>query len=129
MGLQDQVVDKTEGPISLSSTQLQYEEKERRKKQRVFESFPIRVRGTDANGEAFELDTVLDNISASGLYVRLPGNVERGANLFILVKLSRTDAGTDSAPLVALRGKVRRTKQESNGFWGVAVEFTGHRFI
>jgi c-di-GMP-binding flagellar brake protein YcgR len=127
--MEEKLLEKTEAPLSLSITQLPFDGRERREKQRVCESFPIRVRGTDASGEAFEVDMVLENISATGLYVRLTRNVKRGANLFIIVRLSPSDRGADSAPLIAMLGKVRRAEQEANGSWGVAVEFTRHRFI
>ena len=50
---------------------------ERRQHSRLSEPFPVLVRGVDAGGEAFESNTVLDDFSAGGLYVRLRWRVER----------------------------------------------------
>ena len=89
-------------------------EGERRRHLRLYEPFPATVRGVDASGEPFEVSTVLDNISASGLYMQLGRCVKRGTKLFILVRMSTTPAGW-SAPLrhgglsSAHRGHLGRT--------------------
>ncbi|HKA56411.1 MAG TPA: hypothetical protein VKJ47_22425 [Candidatus Binatia bacterium] len=51
------------------------------------------IRGVDASGTAFEINTVLDNMSADGLYVRLRRQVRLGTKLFIVVQLSTAPAG------------------------------------
>ena len=66
---------------------------DRRRHMRLYEPFPAIVRGVDANGESFEVNTVLDNISAGGLYVRLGRCVKRGTRFFVLVRLSTTPEG------------------------------------
>ena len=43
-----------------------------RTKPRINASFTAKVRGVDARGKAFEVDVVVENLSAGGLYVRLP---------------------------------------------------------
>jgi hypothetical protein len=83
----------------------------------------------NARGEAFETDTVLDNLSASGLYLFLMQRVEQGANVFIVVQFSASPTVRDTRPRVALRGEVLRTDRESSGACGIAVAFTGHRFL
>jgi len=60
---------------------------------RLYEPFPVMVRGVDANGKSFEINTVLDNMSAKGLYVRLKRQVRRGVKLFMIVQLSTTPPG------------------------------------
>src|SRR5438270_3427276 len=50
---------------------------ERRRRPRLYEPFPVMVRGVDASGTSFEINTVLDNMSADGLYVRLRRQVRR----------------------------------------------------
>jgi len=100
---------------------------ERRRHPRLYESFPVLVRGVDARGVAFESATVLDNFSAGGLYVWLRRRLEPGAKLFAVVRLSR---GLPlPAPRVALRGVVRRLEPQSDGQYGVGVAFTRHRFL
>jgi hypothetical protein len=48
----------------------------------------LRPRGVDRCGERFELETLLDNLSATGLHLRLARPVEPGATLFIIVWLT-----------------------------------------
>lgn len=96
---------------------------------RLYEPFPITVRGVDANGESFEVNTVLDNISAGGLYMRLGRRVEVGARLFAIVRLSITQSEPVSVPRVAIRGVVVRIEPLPDSTWGVAVKFTHHRFL
>ena len=42
------------------------------------------------SGKLFEVNAVLDNLSASGLYLRLEPHIKRGAKLFMVVRLSTT---------------------------------------
>jgi hypothetical protein len=66
---------------------------DRRRHPRLRAPFPAILRGKDASGESFEVNAVLDNISAGGLYVRLGRYVKRGTRLFAVVRLSATPAG------------------------------------
>jgi len=102
---------------------------ERRSKPRILSPFPATVRGVNARGEAFETDTVLDNLSASGLYLFLRQRIEWGAKVFIVVQFSTSSTVRKTSPRVALRGEVLRTERESSGACGIAVEFIGHRFL
>ena len=113
------------------STSLSYSGQERRRHPRIYDFFPIwiRLRSVDANGAVFIADTVLDNFSAGGLYVRLVRHVAPGARLFGVVRLSTTPAPNVPAPWVALRAVVRRVEPQPDGTWGVAVAFTRHRFL
>jgi PilZ domain len=86
------------------------------------------VRGVDVSGEAFEIHTVLDNFSASGLYVRLQRRVDPGMKLFAIVRVSASGPEVP-APRVAVRGVVLRTEPQPNGTWGVAIRFTRYRFL
>jgi len=49
-----------------------------RQKPRIEFPFPVLVRGTDAEGERFEVETAFGFLSASGLYVRLCGRTKEG---------------------------------------------------
>lgn len=100
---------------------------ERRRYTRLYEPLPVRVRATDVGGEAFEIQTVLDNFSAGGLYVRLAQQVELGARLLAVVRLAAAPA---APPLrIAVRGIVRRVELQPDNQWGVGVQFTRHRFL
>jgi hypothetical protein len=112
-------------PINNPSEQS---ERERRRQERIYEPFPVTIRSVDASGEAFEIQTVLDNFSASGFRVRLERRVEHGAKVFAIVRLS-TSPPDVPAPRVAVRGVVMSTEPQSDGTWIVTVNFTRHRFL
>lgn len=101
---------------------------ERRHALRVDLHFPAIVRGIDATGEQFTLNTRLDNLSACGLYLQLQRPLELGATLFVVVQLSPV-ASEVRAPQIALRGTVMRIDPQSDSSWGVALAFDHHRFL
>jgi PilZ domain len=103
-------------------------ERERRRQERIYEPFPVTIRSVDASGEAFEIQTVLDNFSASGFRVRLARRVERGARVFAIVRLS-TSPPEVPAPRLAVRGAVLAVEPQRDGTWSVAVNFTRYRFL
>ena len=102
---------------------------ERRSSPRVYDRFPVRVCGRDSGGARFEIDTLLDDIGFRGLYVRLERNVERGADLFIEVRLSSSNDDSVFAPRVAIHGQVLRAEPKPDGSYGVAIEFHQRRFL
>jgi hypothetical protein len=102
---------------------------ERRRKPRIEGHFPALVHGVDAGGEAFELQAVIDNISAVGLYVRLKQRVEPGTTLFFLTSLSRAERVSLCAPRLALHGVALRAELTPAGGCGVAVALSHHRFL
>ncbi len=99
---------------------------ERRHGLRVDLPFPATVRGIDATGERFTVNTQLDNLSACGLYFRLERTVEPGAHLLLVVRLA---TAPNAGLRVALRGTVLRTEAHDDGRCGVAVAFDRHRFL
>ena len=102
---------------------------ERRQHPRLYEPFSMLVRGMDAGGAAFESHTILDDLSASGLYVRLRWRVAPGARLFAVVRITPTLDPTGAGPCVALHGRVVRVELQSDGQWGVGIQFTHHCFL
>lgn len=102
---------------------------ERRRHPRLYEHFPTRVRSVDASGTAFQADTVLNDVSAGGLCVRLVQCVASGATLFAVVRFSTAGDPAAPAPRVAVRGVVLRVEPQPDGRWGVGVQITRHRFL
>ena len=102
---------------------------ERRSKTRIYEPFPVRVRGRGDNGEKYDMDTVLDNLGPGGLYLRLARNVKEGARLFLLVRFSPSQDKEVFAPLVAIEGEVLRAEPQTDGRCGIAVRFARRRFV
>src|SRR5215217_3154339 len=60
---------------------------ERRAKPRSQKKLTARVWGVDSDDHPFSLDSVLDNISASGLYLRLPRRMKFSASISLAVRL------------------------------------------
>lgn len=110
-------------------TPTPYKGKERRIKPRIFEHFKATVHGMNADGEPFTVETVLENISATGLYLRLPQAVELGAELLVVSRLSNPANGGNSGPLLAISGNVIRLDEAGGEARGVAVEFSLTRFL
>ena len=101
---------------------------DRRTKPRLAKSFHATVHGVNAQGAPFKLDTVLNNISASGLYFWSSQRVEVGAALIVVSRLLNGASSEVSSPLVALRGVVVRTDHQ-RALCGVAVKLTHHEFL
>lgn len=105
-------------------------EVERRRAIRVSLPFPAVVRGIDTSGMRFTRRTVLGNLSACGLYMRLDCAVAVGSRLFVIVRLSlERSAESAPGPGVALYGDVVRVEPQPDGTYGVALQFYRHRFL
>jgi PilZ domain-containing protein len=99
---------------------------ERRAKPRSNNRMIARVWGVDSDDQPFSLDCVLDNISASGLYLRLPRRMKFSASISLAVRLP--DAPVNGR-FAAISGKVIRDQSEHDGHTGVAVKIIEHSFI
>src|SRR5207247_8661738 len=106
-----------------------YAGEERRRKPRIHEPFPARVRGIDWRGDPFEVEAVLDNLSAGGLYVRLKRRTEDGAKLFVLFRLATRLAPDAKGLRVAARSRVLRSEPLPDGAFGIAVVFEHHHYL
>jgi c-di-GMP-binding flagellar brake protein YcgR len=116
-------------PRPVAGSMNEFDGIERRGAVRVAIPFPATVRGMDQTGDRFTLDTVLDNLSSTGLYLRLARLVEPGAALFIVVRLTVVPAQQVAAASVAVRGVVLRAEPQAGETCGIAVGFTSHRFL
>ena len=102
---------------------------ERRSKPRIDVPFSAKVQGVDANGESFEIDSLLDNFSAGGLYLRIARTLNQVAELIVLVQLLNASFDNAEASQIEARGLIVRVEPQADGACGVAVGFTNHRFI
>jgi|SRR5262245_26761840 len=100
----------------------------RRKKPRLYLPLPVTVQGTDSSGKPFVVDTVLENISAGGAYIRMSNRMELGTNVRVLVRFS-TSPDRSQGARVAAHGNVIRIDENKYGTFGVAILFTNHRFL
>ena len=100
--------------------------KERRTERRIAHSFPTRVWGIDNDQEAFGLDCVLDNISPSGLYLRVPLQIKSLSRISLVVGLLN---GSSEGATAAIKGKVIRDEPKTDGIRGIAVMITECCFL
>lgn len=107
----------------------QFDDEERRNQLRILGPFLALVRGVDVTGEAFETDTVLDNLSAGGFYARLSPRLAQGTKVFGVIQLSIAPSKEAASSRLAVRGVTLRVEQQPGGAWGTAVAFTSRRFI
>ena len=98
---------------------------ERRKKARIVRAFPVQVSGVDADGRDFRIHTVVDNLSAGGLYMQLARRVEAGSRVEVVIRYSNEEP---SACIVA-GGIIRRVEECPHGLCGVGVEFIRYQFM
>lgn len=98
---------------------------------RIYDPFPTTVQGVDVNGKSFQVKTVLDNISAGGVYLRLAPWVGEGAKLSIIFQLTSRVPNAEEAdtPSIAVQGKVLRVEPKHGGACGVAIMITRHQFL
>jgi hypothetical protein len=102
---------------------------ERRLKPRIRKAFRVNVRGANAKGEPFEAATVLDNLSSSGLYLRVGQDVEKGSKLSILIRLSNSPDDDARVANVAVEGTVLRAEPLPDEAWGLAIRISSRRFM
>ena len=104
---------------------------ERRRSPRICVPFPATVNGVDKDGRPFEVSTVLDNVSSTGLYFRIMPCVEAGANISVAFRLLLQPSGmTDGAASVKVsNAKVVRAEEKPGGVCGIAVAFKYPEFI
>jgi len=99
---------------------------ERRAKPRSSDTLPARVWGVDIDDQPFSFDCLLDNMSATGLYLRLPRRMKFSAAISLVVRLPY---GLADGRLAAINGTVIRDQVERDGHSGVAVRIVEHSFI
>jgi PilZ domain len=97
---------------------------ERRSKPRLNDSLPARVWGIDTEGEMLSLDGHLDNLSATGLYLRIPWRLKISSSISLVVRLLN-----GSGAMAAIRGRVLRDDPQLDGSRGIAVAITEHSFL
>lgn len=99
---------------------------ERRGKARINQPFPAKATGIDAQGKAFDLDCVLDNISSTGLYVQLPREMKSDQELSMVIRFVN---GQGSGATALLNGQILRDEPQPNGLHGIALAIKEHRFL
>ncbi len=99
---------------------------ERRGKPRLTEAFPASVWGIDTDGKTFESDCALDNISSTGLYVRVPRAMNLGAEINFAINFMNGQGKHSTAVVL---GRILRDEPQADGRHGIAVAIKEHHFI
>ena len=113
-------------PVAKSTFRSRLTVIERRIKPRSSDALPARVWGVDVHDQPFSFDCLLDNMSASGLYLRMPRRMKFSATISLVVRLPN---GPVDGKLVAIRGTVIREEVDSNCETGLGIRIVQHRFI
>jgi hypothetical protein len=102
---------------------------ERREVSRIRNPFAVRVQGVNAAGEAFDEQTVLDNLSSGGAYLRLLQMVRPGTEFTITVQFAGAPISNHVYPGLQALGEVVRSEPQVGGACGVAVKFMQRSFL
>jgi len=113
-------------PIAESTFRLSRSVFERRAKPRSDDKLTARIWAVDSDDQPFSLDCVLDNISASGIYLRLPRPMKFRASISLVVRLPN---GPVDGRFAAINGTVIRGQMEHDGHTGVAVKIIEHSLL
>jgi len=102
---------------------------ERRSHPRVQIRFPATVKGVDANGKAFETETLLKDLSVNGLFLKLEQQVSEGVEVWVTIQLALGPTTGLRVPRVVVRGFTKRAEPQPDGKTGLAVSITHHKFL
>jgi hypothetical protein len=102
---------------------------DRRRKPRIDGPISATARGIDSSGREFELETILDNLSAGGLHLRLSRRVEKASELSLVFRLPPGACVDDPELRLTASGIVRRVEPRSDRTCGVGVEISRHHQI
>lgn len=99
-----------------------------RSERRIAVHLPMRVRGRDSRGVAFEEDTSSENVCRSGAAFLTRFDVAIGSNLEIRIPFSNYASRRGEADFYTQGRVVHVRESESLGEKFVGVQFTGPRF-
>lgn len=99
---------------------------ERRTKPRVREHFPARILGNDSGALPFIIDCVLDNMSSTGLYLRMPRQMPKGGEVKVIVHLLN---GPTTGASACIYGEILRDEPQPDGRHGIAVAIKRYKFL
>jgi len=99
---------------------------DRRAKPRSNDTLPARVWGVDSEDQPFSFDCEVDNMSGSGIYLRMPRRMKFSSAISLVVRLLN---GPVEGAAAAIKGIVIRHQIHSDGHSGVGIRIVEHRFI
>jgi hypothetical protein len=101
---------------------------DRRIKPRVICDYPAIVEGYDKDGNKYNENAKLANLSATGLYMMANRYIENGAPLSVTILLTGSLIDNDT-PKVATNGIVVRSEPLIDGTCGIAIKFNKYKFL
>lgn len=99
---------------------------ERRVKPRSNDALPARVWGVDSEDQPFSFDCNVENISSSGVYLRMPRRMKFSSAISLVVRLLN---GPMEGAVAAIKGIVIRDQMEADGHRGIGIRIVEYRFI
>jgi hypothetical protein len=100
----------------------------RRIKPRVICDYPVIIEGRDRDGNKYNENAKLANLSASGLYMRANRYIEKDSTLDVTILLTNAIIDSDT-PKIATNGIVVRAEPQIDGTYGIAIKFNNYRFL
>ena len=113
-------------PMPESAFRLRRAHVERRSKPRSHDALPARVWGVDVDDQPFSYDCELDNMSASGMYLRIPHRMKFSSAISLVVRLLN---GPVDGMMAAIKGTVIRDEVHSDGHRGIGIRIIEYKFI
>jgi hypothetical protein len=95
---------------------------ERRRKERLDYTIPLRVRGSEKGGTLYRFETVAQNIGAGGLCALATRMMRVGERLSLRIRFAHPGS-TAQAPEISVRGSVVRAEEQPAGLCRFAVYF------
>jgi hypothetical protein len=114
--------------VQRASRCIMYLTPDRRIKPRILCDYPAIIEGYEDDGNKYNIDAKLANLSASGLFMRANRIIENGSKLSVTILLTSALIDIDT-PKLATNGIVVRTEQQIDGTCGIAVKFNNYRFL
>jgi hypothetical protein len=99
---------------------------ERRAKPRISQPFPTNTWGVDVRGQTFEIEADLENMSSTGLYLRVSRQMKLGDELNVRIKFSN---GIKTGATALLLGRVLRVEPGVDGLNGIALAIKQYEFV
>ena len=96
---------------------------DRRRKCRMTDPVPVRVRGAGPGGKAYRFETVARDIGAGGLCALAPRVMKSGEPIFLRIRFARAGSRPAQAPEFSVQGRVVRVEEQADGFFLFAVSF------
>jgi hypothetical protein len=84
------------------------------------------VWGVDSEDQPFSFDCNVENISGSGVYLRMPRRMKFSSAISLVVRLLN---GPVEGATAAIKGIVIRDQVETDGHRGIGIRIVEHRFI